>query len=109
MSGRHQQGYIWKKGRAWYGRWYEDRIVDNRVKRIARARKLADCNDRYRNEKDVRPILDAILRPINDNRSNPAGTLTVPQYYEKFFLPHIRAECKPSTAVTYNSVWKPYL
>jgi integrase len=109
MSGRHQQGYIWKKGRAWYGRWYEDRIVDNRVKRIARARKLADYNDRYRNEKDVPPILDAILRPINDNRSNPTGTLTVAQYYEKFFLPHIKAECKPSTAVAYNSIWKPYL
>jgi integrase len=109
MSGRHQQGYIWKKGHAWYGRWYEDVIVGSGIERKPRARKLAPYNDRYRNETDVRPILDAILGPINDGRSSPVSTLTITQFYEKFFRPHIKAECKPSTVVAYDSIWKPYL
>ena len=25
---RHQEGYIWRKGRNWYGRWWEDVIEE---------------------------------------------------------------------------------
>lgn len=57
----------------------------------------------------MRPLLDAILQPLNEGRTNPHGTMTVAQYYAKFFLPHIKAECKPATAVAYDSIWKPYL
>jgi integrase len=109
MSGRHQTGYIWRKGHFWYGRWYEDILVDGQVKRKARARKLAPYNDRYRNEKDVRPILDDILRPINNGQSSPYGAITIAKFYEGSFYPHIKAERKPSTAVAYDSIWKPYL
>src|ERR1700674_2420729 len=109
MSGRHQTGYIWKKRHAWYGRWYEDVIVDNHVQRKARARKLAPYNDRYRNEKDVSPILEDILRPINSGQSSPHGTMTAAVYYERFFLPHAQAELKPSTVVGYKWLWKTYL
>lgn len=109
MSGRHQTGYIWKKGHFWYGRWYEDVFVDGSVRRKPRAKKLAPYNDRYRTEKDVRPILDEILRPINSGQSSPHGTMTVAKFYEVSFYPHIKAERKPSTAVAYDSIWQPYL
>jgi integrase len=109
MSGRHQAGYIWKKGRAWYGRWYEDIIVGGRVERRPRAKQLAPYNDRYRNEKDVRPILDDILRPINTGHSGAHGTMTVATYYDQFFLPHARAELKPSTVVGYKCLWDTYM
>lgn len=109
MSGRHQDGYIWKKGSAWYGRWYEDVLIGGQVQRKPRARKLAPYNDRYRNEKDVRPILDEILRPINSGQSSPSGTMTAARFYELFFYPHIKAERKPATAAAYDSIWKPYL
>jgi integrase len=109
MSGRHQTGYIWKKGHAWYGRWYEDILVDGHVQRRPRARQLAPYNDRYRNVKDVRPILDDILKPINTGQSSPHGTMTVAAYYEQFFLPRAQAELKPSTVVGYKWIWKTYL
>src|ERR1700691_2595167 len=109
MSGRYQTGYIWKKGGAWYGRWYEDVHVDGQIHRQARAKQLAPYNDRYRNVKDVRPILDDILKPINSGHAGPHGTMTVATYYDQFFLPHAKAELKPSTVVGYRCLWDTYM
>jgi len=106
---RHQSGYIWKKGGAWYGRWYTDEIVRGKVVRKARAQKLADVSDLYRSESDVRPLLEELLKPVNARRQTATGTLTVERYYEQFFFPHIKISCKPSTAVAYKTVWNPYL
>jgi integrase len=106
---RHQTGHIFRKGRSWYGRWWEDVLKDGCVVRKQRAKKLADYCDRYRSEKDVRPLLDAILRPLNEGRATPESTMTVAQFVEQFFLPHADADLKPSTAHGYRELWKLYL
>jgi integrase len=105
----HQDGYIWKKGHAWYGRWYEDIIVDDEVLRQAKARKLAPVNDRYRNKSDVQPLLDELLKPINEGRAKPEGSMTVARYYENLFLPYVKTELKPSTVNGYRQTWRMYL
>jgi integrase len=106
---RHQQGYVWRKGRSWYGRWREDVLIDGRVVHKQRSRKLADYCDRYRSARDVQPLLDDILRPLNEGRATPESTMTVAQFVEQFFLPHADAELKPSTAHGYRELWKLYL
>jgi integrase len=106
---RHQEGYIWKKSGAWFGRWREDVLVGNKIVHQARVKRLAPVCDRYRSKSDVQPLLDDILRPINEGRSNPHSVMTVAKFYENHFKPHIKAERKPATAVAYDSIWKPYL
>jgi integrase len=106
---RQQNGYIWKEGGSWFGRWREDVLVDGRVVRKQRSKKLVDYCDRYRSESDVRPLLDDILRPLNEGRSNPQSSLTVAEYVRLFFLPHAETECKPSTVNGYKATWKMYL
>ena len=109
MRASHQKGYLFIKGNAWYGRWREDVLVDGRVVRRQRCEKLADYSDRYRCKSDALPLLDAKLKPLNEGKSSPQGTLTVAEYFEKFFLPHAEAELKPSTAYGYKSLWQIYL
>ena len=106
---KHQEGYIWRKGRSWYGRWWEDVLVDGRVVRKQRSRQLADYCDRYRSRKDVQPLLEEILRPLNAGKLRPESTLTVAEYVEQCYLPHIEAELKPSTIAGYKDLWDRYL
>lgn len=108
MSG-HQQGYIWRKGQSWYGRWWEDVLKNGSVVRTQRAKKLADYGDRYRTARDVRPLLDDILRPLNERKTRPESTLPVAKFVESYYLRFVEENCKPSTIAGYESLWEMYL
>jgi integrase len=105
----HQDGYIWRKGRSWYGRWRDDVYENGQVVRKQRSEKLAEYSDRYRTESDVRPLLEAILRPLNEGKARPEGTLPVAQFVEGYYLPFANENCKPSTYVAYKTQWDSYL
>src|SRR5579862_8190923 len=101
---KYQNGYIWRKGKNWYGRWWEDVIENGQVVRKQRARKLAEYSDRYRSESDVRPLLDDILRPLNEGKTTPEGTLSVSQFVEDHYLPFGEDNFKPSTIAGYKKM-----
>jgi integrase len=106
---RHQQGYIFRKGRNWYGRWWDDVMVDGEVLRKQRCEKLAEVSDRYRSKTDVRPMLADKLRPINEGRARPESTLSVSAFVENCYLPFVRDNYKPSTSIGYQKIWKKHL
>jgi integrase len=119
---RHQEGYIWRVGRSWYGRWREDVVSDGtiqdykkrlipkgRIARVQHSEKLAEYSDRYRRDADVRPLLAEKLRPLNERKQSPESTLTLAQYVKDFFLPRAEQECKPSTVAGYKARWNAYL
>ncbi len=110
----HQTGYIWRIGKSWYGRWYREELSrgpdgSNQIVRRQHAEKLCEAGDRYRCKKDVQPLLDAKLLPLNEGRCAPEGTLSVRDYTEQYFLPYVDRELKPSTAYGYRSLWRMYL
>ena len=106
---RQQIGYIWKVGRSWFGRWREDMLEDGRVVRKQRSAKLADVCDRYRSEADVRPLLAEKLRPINNGKTRPESTLSVHDFVERYYLPFVEENFKPSTVAGYKKIWEGYL
>jgi integrase len=106
---RHQEGYIWRTGRSWYGRWWDDVLQDGRVVRKQRSIKLADYCDRHRTNRDVRSLLEEILRPLNQGRVRPESTLPVADYVTQFYLPNAQENCKPSTYSAYKTQWEMYL
>lgn len=106
---RHQEGYIWRKGGNWYGRWWEDVLEDGQVVRKQRARTLAPYCDRYRSQRDVKPLLDEILRPINEAKAKPESTLPVATFVESYYLPFAQENCRPSTYSAYKTQWESYL
>ena len=106
---KHQEGYIWRQGRSWYGRWREDVLEQGQVVRKQRSAKLADVCDRYRSKPDVRPLLAEKLRPINESRTRPEGTLPVADFVESFYFPFVEENFKPSTVMGYKTLWEIYL
>ena len=74
---KHQTGYIWRVGKSWFGRWYRNEIVNGAVERVQHSEKLVEYSDRYRTKKDVRPLLDAKLLPVNEGRSSAESTMPV--------------------------------
>jgi integrase len=110
MSGKIQKGYVWRVKRSWYGRWYQDEFdEDGNTVRVQHSEWLCEYSDVYRSKKDVQKLLADKLRPINDDRAAPEGTLTVAKYFEKFFLPYAERELKPSTSNGYKSIWRMYI
>jgi integrase len=106
-----QTGCIYKSknGERWLARWRDDVIEDGQLKRKQRFRDLAPVNDAYRNERDVQPLLDEILGPINSGKVRPESTLSVAEFAEGNWLPWARENCKPSTVAGYETLWKTYL
>jgi integrase len=102
---RRQNGYIWKENGCWFGRWREDVLVGSGVVRKQRARKLADCGDRFRTENDVRPLMDEILRPLNQGRCDARSTLPITEFVTNVYFPWVRENCKPSTVNGYEKLW----
>jgi integrase len=98
-----QKGCIYKSrnGERWLGRWREFGRM--------RFRDLAPVNDTYRSERDVQPLLDEILRPINSGRLKPEATQPIADYAENHWLPWVRENCKPSTIAGYERYWETYL
>jgi integrase len=127
---KQQRGQIFKHGKSWFGRWRRNEIVHAKdltpterqrfdklglspdgtiAVRRQHAEKLADVCDAYRTAKDVRPLLEEKLRPVNEGRCSPESTLSVARYGDDHFLPFAEKELKPSTAHGYKSLWQMYL
>jgi integrase len=98
-----QEGCIYKSknGRRWFARY---RIAGKMV-----FCDLAPVNDAYRAKKDVQPLLDEILLPVNAGKVKPESTQTVAEFAEGHWLPWARENCKPSTVAGYETLWKTYL
>ena len=103
-----QTGCIYKNanGTRWFARW-RDTAKDGKRKLFYRD--LAPVNDAYRTARDVQPLLDEILAPVNAGKTRPESTLSVFDYGEEHWLPWVRENCKPSTIAGYETYWENYL
>ena len=106
---RHQKGHVFKKGSSWYVRWYENVYRDGALVKAQPCKKIADVCDRYRNKADVRALADEVLRPINTGKVRPESTLTLAEYGDFHFMPHVEADLKPSTHNGYKWIWNTYI
>jgi len=110
---RIQKGYIKKSHGAWFGIWYQDELKDGTIKRVQKSKKLATCGGRYRCKRDVKPLLDEILEPLNSGRCDVRSTMSLCEFVENDWLPHCERELRPATIRGYKDVWnrhmKPYI
>jgi integrase len=103
-----QRGYIFKSNGAWFLRYYAKELVNGATVNKQRCERLAPINDDYRSKRDLQPLIERILTPLNRG-SQPEGSLTFADFYEKHFLPHVRARRKPSTAKFYKDAYNNHL
>lgn len=107
---RHQRGYLYRKGRNWCLRYYD--IVqgpDGAVRRPQRSRVLAEASGPNRTKKAAQLLADEFLKPLNDGTITPASGMTLQEFGEKSYLPHVEQQKRPSTYNGYLKMWKRYL
>lgn len=108
-----QKGTIRRVGNCWLLRYYEPVLIDGKIVKKAKAKKLATYDpELYRTEDDVRPLADLILAPINARTAQAESTQTVASFLEHVYLPHIKETKKPSTSTSYEVMFrlvKPHL
>jgi integrase len=108
-----QSGRIYRKGRAWilsYGVKVHE--PDGGLSWARRSKKLAAYGDDFRTAASVRHLAAEILAPLNAKTARPESTDTVEHFLENVYLPHCKANLRPSTHAGY--VWllsqlKPFL
>jgi hypothetical protein len=74
----------------WYVRFYDNVApVDGRIERGRVCRKLAPYCDRYRSQRDVMPLVEEMLQPVNAGACLPESVLSVSQFIEDHYLPFV--------------------
>jgi integrase len=98
MARRHQRGYVYRRGHAWFVR-YSDQGVQ-------RARRLADV-ELCRTKSEAKLLAQAFLAPINEGRGSSAMTLE--QFVARVYLPATEQQKRISTYRGYRNLWLRYL
>ena len=82
---------------------YKEPVIraDGKVVQRCSAKKLATYSREYRTEESVRSLADLILAPINAKTARPSSTQTVRDFLEHVYLPHVKANKRPSTYKSY--------
>ena len=107
---RHQKGYLFKKGSAWYLRYY-DRVLGpaGSVEHKQKCRKLADAVGRYRTKQAAWELAEELLRSLNDGTATAESSMTLLQYVEDYYLPYVEEQKRLSTYKGYVHMWSRHL
>ncbi len=100
---RYQRGSIRKRGKRqpiWELQWYEDYIKpDGAIGRRRESTVLGFVRDMTRRQ--AFKAAEERLRPLNQGRAVPHATLTLREFVERYFIPHVFPVLKPSTRNRY--------
>jgi len=108
-SRRHQKGHVFRKGSSWYLRYYDYAVQPNQQTVLQKkCVKLAPYGGEFRSKKAVRTLADEFLKPFNDGTFTPKSAMTMRDFVEDVYLPHVDRQMKPSTANGYKKMWSRY-
>ncbi len=101
-----QNGRIYRKGRSWILDYAVKEMRDGEPRWAKRSKKLALVCDEFRTKASVRHLAAEHLAPHNAKTSRPESTDTVQSYLENTYLPHCKANLRPSTYSGYTFLFK---
>ena len=107
-----QNGRIYKKGPSWILDYAVKELRDGVPRWAKRSKKLAPISDEYRSEASVRHLAAEHLAPHNAKQTRPESTDTIKYFIENIYLPHCKANLRPSTYNGYKYLFnwlKPHL
>ena len=104
-----QRGQVFRQNGSWYLRYYEDEIKDGKPVRRRVCQRLARYSDEYRSKKDVLPLVDPILSPVNSGLVQPGSSLTIAEFVEKRYFPGREKKLRPSTLNGYREMFKNHI
>src|ERR1700681_2866396 len=100
-----QRGQVFRRNGSWYVRYYQNEIKDGAPLRRRICARLARYGDDYRSKKDVLPLVDELLFPVNSGAAQPESSLTLAEFFDKRYAPAREKKLRPSTLNSHRDVF----
>jgi integrase len=107
---RHQQGYLYRKGRLWLLRYYDSEfVVNGSTRRVQKTKKLANVGPECPTKTAARDLAREFIESINLARNTPESAMSLFRFTEDRYLPFVETHKRISTFRGYRNMWKRYL
>lgn len=108
MRRSQQEGSIVRVRGWWVVRYREKVAVNGVLKRINRARRLTQVGQHCKTKAAARELAKNLLAAINDRAASPTRNVTLSEFVENVYLPHVKNYQRPSTYSGYRKMWFQY-
>lgn len=110
--GRYQRGHVFEQHRAFHVRYYVTEIVDGQPLRVQRSERLCAKDNKHHSTKckPVQQKAAAVMERINALAGTAQDVaISVSDFWEQTYLPHVERNTKASTIHGYKAIWKQHL
>ena len=103
---RQQKGYIFKARGYWYVRYFEDRTVNGEMRHDRIAKQIGEVTTRgKRPPQKVVEAASEIVAAARITNATPGRVLTMSEFVDRVYFPHIQNHKRPSTIKGYKDIW----
>jgi len=106
---REQGGYVYKRHGWWILRYRQTVNQGGELITKQPAVRLVPVGPHYKTKASVEDLVNEKLREINRQNREPESVVSIADFVERFFLPYVAAQKRPSTAKGYRDVWEDHL
>jgi integrase len=104
---RQQAGYVFKARGQWYVRYFEDRVVDGTIRHDRVAKQIGEVTTRgKRPPQTIEEAARNIVAAATVTNANPERVVTLADFVERVYFPHIEQYKRPSTLKGYRDIWR---
>lgn len=110
--GRYQRGHVFQQHGAYHVRYYVTEILNGKPQRVQRSERLCSKDNKHHSTtcKPVKQLAAGVMERINVmSGSEPQADLTVADFWEQTYLPHVEKTTKASTLHGYKAIWRQHL
>jgi integrase len=100
---------MFRKGENWYLRYYDNVLLGSEAIRVQKCKKLCAALGQYKSKRAAKMLAEEFLRPFNDGTHTPESAMTLEAFVDKWYLPHVEEQKRPSTYRGYKNMWLRYL
>lgn len=107
---RKQTGYIFQARGSWYVRYFEDRMKDGQLRHDRVAKQIGPVTTR--GKRPQQHVLDEAQRIVSEAKvtnAAPERVLTLGEFVDRVYFPHIKQYKRPSTLKGYKEIWRNHL
>ena len=104
---RQQTGYIFQARGHWYVRYFEDRMLDGQLRHDRIAKQIGPVTTRgKRPPRQIEEEARQIVAAANVTNATPERVLTMEEFVERVYFPHVGQHKRPSTLKGYRDIWE---
>jgi integrase len=109
---RYQSGHVFEAHGAFHVRYYTSAIVDGTPKRVQRSKWLCKKDNKHHSRtcKAVKQLAATEMEKVNSESGvTQHGDISVTDFWDTIYLPHVEKTTKPSTLSGYKAIWRQHL